>query len=184
MGTKLADMPHFVVQEPFDPYNQFKFRLKWDGRYVAGVTRVGPLARRTEVINQRSGGDPGVARRSPGPTLFDPIVMERGITLDKEFEEWADSAWDATAGSGSESAPIDFRKDITLEVYNEAGQLVVCYRIYKCWVSEYQALPELDASSSAVAYERIVLQNEGWARDKSVQEPRGPITSVHTDSKA
>ena len=155
----------------FDPYKNFKFRVKWDGKYVAGVSRMSPLRRITEVVEHREGGDPSSSRRSPGRTRYEPVTLERGVTHDTEFEKWANKVWNYGSGLGAEVSLKDFRKDIIIELYNEAGQLVLSYKIYRCWVSEYQALPELDANSAAVAIQRIVLQNEGWERDYEVVEP-------------
>ncbi|MEA2024801.1 MAG: phage tail protein [Actinomycetota bacterium] len=158
----------------FDPYKNYKFRVRWDGRYVAGISKVGALKRTTEVVDHREGGDPSSVRRSPGQTRFEPITLERGVTHDPEFERWANKVWSYGKGLGSESSLQDFRKDIALDFFNEAGQLVLRYLIYRCWVSEYQALPELDAGGNAVAIETIKLENEGWARDHEVQEPTEP----------
>lgn len=168
-------MPPFTVNpNRFDPYKAHKFRVKWDGRYVAGVSRVGPLRRVTEVVEHRSGADPSTTRKSPGRTEFAPLVLERGVTHDPEFEQWADQAWRLGAGLGAEMSLRDFRRDLFVELLNEAGQLVVSYRVYRCWVSEYEALPVLDAASDGVAFERIVVQNEGWERDRDVTEPAEP----------
>ncbi len=158
----------------FDPYKNFKFRIKWDGRYVAGVSKVGALKRTTEVVEHREGGDPSTGRKSPGRNKFEPITLERGVTHDLEFEKWANKVWDFSAGFGSESSLADFRKDITIEVYNEAGQKVIAYNLFRCWVSEYQALPDLDANANAVAIQTLKLENEGWERDEAVVEPTEP----------
>ena len=168
-------MPEFTVNpQRFDPYKNFKFRVKWDGKYVAGVSQVSPLIRRTEVIEHREGGDPSTTRKSPGRTKYEPITLERGVTHDIAFEQWANKVWNLGAGLGSEVSLKDFRKDIILELYNEAGQLVMAYKIFRCWVSEYQALPDLDANAAAVAIQYIKLENEGWERDQSVTEPVEP----------
>jgi len=156
----------------FDPYKNFKFRVKWDGRYVAGVSKVSAFKRTTDVIEHREGGDPSTKRKSPGPTKYDPITLERGVTHDPEFENWANRVWRFGAGLGAEVSLKNFRKDIILEFYNEAGQLVLAYKIYRCWVSEFQALPDLDANANAVAIQHIKLENEGWERDTTVQEPQ------------
>ena len=148
--------------------------MKWDGRYVAGVHRISPLRRWTEVILHRSGGDPSTSHKSPGRTEYDPLTLERGVTHDREFERWANKAWRLGAGGGAEVSLADFRKDIRIELFNEAGQLVIAYDVFRCWVSEWQALPELDAGASAIAFERITLQNEGWERDDAVVEPAEP----------
>jgi phage tail-like protein len=132
------------------------------------------LHRTTEVIQHREGGDPSSSRKSPGRTEYVPITLERGVTHDPEFENWANKVWSFGAGPGAEVSLRDFRKDLTLEVYNEAGQLVLAYKIYRCWVSEYQILPDLDANATAVAIEQIKLENEGWERDHSVKEPVEP----------
>lgn len=138
------------------------------------MSKIGPLRRTTEVITHREGGDPSTTRKSPGQTVYDPIVLERGVTHDLEFEKWANKVWNFGTGLGSEVSLKDFRKDITIEMYNEAGQLALAYIIYRCWVSEYVALPELDANGSAVAIQKIKLENEGWERDTSVTEPEEP----------
>jgi phage tail-like protein len=158
----------------FDPYKSFKFRVKWDGRYVAGVSKVSALKRTTEVISHREGGDPSSSRKSPGRTEYDAITLERGVTHDPEFEQWANRVWNWGANLGSEVALRDFRKDVILEVYNEAGQLAIAYNIYRCWVSEYQALPDLDANSDEIAIQILQLENEGWERDLAVTEPTEP----------
>jgi phage tail-like protein len=168
-------MPEFTVNATrFDPYKNFKFRIKWDGRYVAGVSKVGGLKRTTEVVEHREGGDPSTTHKSPGRTKFEPITIERGVTHDLEFEKWANKVWTLGGGLGSEVSLADFRKDIILDVFNEAGQKVISYKIYRCWVSEYQALPDLDANANAVAIEHLKLENEGWDRDLAVVEPAEP----------
>jgi phage tail-like protein len=158
----------------FDPYANFKFRVKWDGRYVAGVSKVSALKRTTEVIEHREGGDPSTPRRSPGRSKFDAITLERGVTHDVEFERWANKVWNLGSGLGAEVSLKDFRKDIIIELYNEAGQLVLAYKVYRAWVSEYQALPDLDANANAVAIQHIKLENEGIERDYEVAEPAEP----------
>src|SRR5207245_5324697 len=137
-----SPMPEFPVNPGrHDPYKNFKFRVKWDGRYVAGVSGVGPLRRRTEVVEHREGGDPSASRKSPGRTEFEAITLERGLTHDKDFEQWANKVWNFGAGLGAEVSLKDFRKEIVIEVYNEAGQLALRYNVHRCWVSEFQALP-------------------------------------------
>lgn len=161
--------PFSVNTHRFDPYKNMKFRLKWDGRYVAGVSKMSALKRSTEPVLHREGGDPSLQRVSPSTWKHEPITLERGITHDTEFEEWANKIWNMEADAGISLK--DFRKNITVELLNEQGQVAKAYNIFRCWVSEYQALPELDANAHAVAIEHMVLQNEGWARDLSVTEP-------------
>ncbi len=164
----------FVVNAyRYDPYKSFKFRVMWGGKYVAGVSKVGGLTRTTQVVTHREGGDPSAARKSPGQTDYGAITLERGVTHDPEFENWASKIWDyANQGQlGQEVSLQDFRKDIIIELYNEAGQKVMAYNVYRCWVSEFTALPELDASANAVAIQTLKLENEGWQRDTSVSEP-------------
>jgi len=135
---------------------------------------VGALKRTTEVIEHREGGDPSTMLKSPGQSKYEPIALERGVTHDLEFERWANKVWNLGSGLGLEVSLKDFRKDIILELMNEAGQVAIAYRIYRCWVSEFQALPELDASANAVAIQMLTLQNEGWERDYAVTEPEEP----------
>jgi len=168
-------MAQFSVNaQRFDPYKKFKFRVKWDGRYVAGVSKVSALRRTTEVVEHREGGAPSSPRKSPGQTTYAPITLERGVTHDKEFEQWANKVWNYGSGLGAEVSLKDFRKDIVVEIYNEAGQLAIAYKVFRCWVSEYQALPDLDANSSAVLVQHIKLENEGWERDYEISEPTEP----------
>jgi phage tail-like protein len=172
-------MAQFTVNSTrFDPYKNFKFKVKWDAKYVAGISKVSGLKRSTEVVKHREGGDPSSSRKSPGRTEFDAITLERGVTHDTEFEKWANKVWQLNGGAGSEVSLKDFRKDLLLEVYNEAGQLVITYKIYRCWVSEYQSLPDLDANANAVAIQHIKLENEGWERDQAVTEPTEPTFTV------
>ena len=158
----------------FDPYKNFKFRVKWDGRSVAGVSKVGGLKRTTEVVKHREGGDPSSTRKSPGRTEYEAISLERGVTHDSEFEKWANKVWNFGSGLGREVSLKDFRKDLIVEVYNEAGQLALAYKVYRCWVSEFQAQADLDANANAVLIQSIKLENEGWERDYEVTEPSEP----------
>jgi phage tail-like protein len=154
----------------FDPYKNFKFRIKWDGRYVAGVSKVSTLKRSTEPVTHREGGDPSTSRVSPSTWSFEPITVDRGVTHDPEFENWANLIYH-TDGDAAISLK-NFRKDIIIELLNEQGSVAKAYKVYRCWVSEYTAIPELDASGNAVAIESMVLQNEGWERDMDVSEPQ------------
>jgi phage tail-like protein len=158
-----------ISPQRFDPYKNFKFRVKWDGRYVAGVSKVTMLKRTTEVVKHRDGGDPSSSRKSPGRTEYEPVTLERGVTHDTEFEKWANKVWNF--GAKIEVSLKDFRKDIIIDFFNEAGQLAISYKVFRCWVSEYQALPDLDANANAVAISHLKLENEGWERDLDVPEP-------------
>ena len=151
-----------------DPYKNFKFHVKWDGKVVAGVSKVSALKRTTEVVSHREGGDISTQRHSPGASKFDAITLERGITFDPEFEKWANLVY-STEGDGAVSL-ANFRKDIYIEMLNLQGTVVRAYRVFRCWVSEYTAQPELDANANSIAFETIVLQNEGYERDESVVE--------------
>ncbi len=153
----------------FDPYRNFKFRIKWDNKYVAGLSKCSALRKTTEMTEWREGGDPSTSRKLPGKTTYEAITLEAGVTHDTTFEEWANLV-NNFEGDAAMSLK-NFRKDITIDVFNEAGQKVLSYHVYRCWVSEYQALPELDASGNAVAIQTIKLENEGWVRDRNVTEP-------------
>ena len=168
-------MAQFAVNtQRFDPYKNFKFRVKWDGKYVAGISKVGALKRTTEVVKHREGGDPSATRKSPGKSDFEAISLERGVTHDPEFERWANKVWNYASGLGSEVSLKDFRRDIRIEVYNEAGQLVLAYHVFRCWVSEFQAQADLDANANAVLIQSIKLENEGWERDYEVEVKEEP----------
>jgi phage tail-like protein len=168
-------MAQFSVNaQRFDPYKNFKFRVKWDGKYVAGVSKVSALKRTTEIVEHREGGDPSTSRKSPGRTKYEAITLERGVTHDTEFEKWANKVWNFDSGLGSEVSLKDFRKDLIIDLYNEAGQLAISYKVFRAWVSEFQALPDLDANANAVAIQTLKLENEGWERDYDVVEPTEP----------
>jgi phage tail-like protein len=160
----------------FDPYKNFKFRVKFGSSpaFVAGVSKVSSLKRTTEVVKHREGGDPSSTRKSPGRTEYEPITLERGVTHDPEFERWANKVWNYASGLGSEVSLKDFRRDIRIEVYNEAGQLVLAYNVFRCWVSEFQAQADLDANANAVLIQSIKLENEGWERDYEVEVKEEP----------
>jgi phage tail-like protein len=170
-------MAQFTVNaQRFDPYKNFKFRVRWDGRYVAGISKVSPLKRTTEVVSHREGGDPSTSRKSPGRTEFEAITLERGVTHDTEFERWANKVWNLGSGLGAEVSLGDFRKDIVLEVCNEAGQVALAYKIFRCWVSEYQ-IGEFDSNANVVLIASLKLENEGYERDYDVIEPTEPTFS-------
>lgn len=157
-----------------DPYKNFKFLIKWDGRYVAGLSKMSALKSTTEVVKHRMGGDPSLSPKSPGRTEHEAITLERGVTHDPEFENWANKVWNSGAGLGAESALAKSRKDMIIELLNEAGQVAIVYKVYRCWVSEFQALPDLDASANTVVIQHMKIENEGWERDTSVTEPKEP----------
>ncbi len=159
----------------FDPYKNHKFRVRYEsGAYVAGVSKVSALTRTTETVDHREGGDPSMVRKSPGQTSFGPITLERGVTHDPDFEQWANQVWNFGAGLGAEVSLADFRRNLIIEMYNEAGQLAISYFVFRCWVSEFQAIPDLDASGSAIAIQTLQLQHEGWERDVATVEPTEP----------
>ena len=170
-------MAQFTVNaQRFDPYKNMKFRIKWDGKYVAGVSKISVLKKSTEPVTHREGGDPSTNRVSPSVWKFDPITLERGLTHDPEFENWANLIYN-TDGDAAISLN-KFRKDLTIELLNEQGVVAKAYKVYRCWVSEWQALPDLDANANAVAIQHIKLENEGWERDTSVTEPQEPTLSA------
>lgn len=159
--------PFTVNATRFDPYKLFNFRVRWDGVYVAGVSKVSALTRTTEPVVHRDGADPSHERKSPGITKFEAVTLERGVTHDPAFEAWANMVH-------SLASPIslrNFRKDVMIDVFNEAGQLALTYQLLRCWPSEFHAIPELDAGTAAVAIQMLKLENEGWSRDVSVTEP-------------
>ena len=158
----------------FDPYKNFKFIVSWDGKPVAGVSKVGGLTRTTQVVSHREGGDPSLTRKSPGQTDYGPITLERGVTHDPEFETWASKVWTLGNAVGNEVSLQQFRKNITITLLNEAGQPAVAYTVLRCWVSEYTAMADLDSSGNAVLIQSITLQHEGWHLDTGVAEPTEP----------
>ena len=166
-----------VNAQRLDPYKNFKFRVKWDGKYVAGVSKVSALKRSTEVVEHRAGGDPSSSRKSPGRTKYEAVTLERGVTHDVEFERWANKVWNFGSGLGKEVSLKDFRKDLIIEVYNEAGQLALAYKVYRCWPSDFQTVSDMDANANAVAIQTLKLENEGWERDIEVREPSEPTFS-------
>ncbi|MER6068413.1 phage tail protein [Streptomyces sp. NPDC001393] len=168
-------MAEFTVNpQRFDPYKNFKFLVVWDGRVVAGISKISPLKRTTEVVKHRNGGDPSSPRKSPGRTEFEAITLERGVTHDPEFDRWANKVWQVGAGPGAEVSLADFRKDLVIQVLNEAGQVAVAHKVFRAWPSEYQVLGEMDANANAVAIQSLKLECEGWDRDWSVPEPQEP----------
>lgn len=155
-----------------DPYKNFRFRVKFaGGEYMLGVSKVTGFKRSTEVIKHRSGGDPATSFKLPGRTEYDPITLERGVTTDKVFQQWANRVWSFTnSGRGLETSLKDFRQDLIVDVFNEGGQKVLSYQVYNCWVSEWQPVSDLDANANAVALQHVKVENEGWVAEE-VTEP-------------
>jgi phage tail-like protein len=172
-------MAEFTVNaQRYDPYKNFKFLVVWDGRVVAGVSKISPLKRTTEVVKHRDGGSASSPHKSAGRTEFEAITLERGVTHDPEFDRWANKVWMVGQGRGAESSLRDYRKDVVIQVLNEAGQVAVAYKVYRVWPSEYQILGELDANANAVAIQNLKLENEGWERDYEVPEPEEPTITL------
>lgn len=163
--------PMFTVNtHRHDPYRTFKFQLLIDGRPVAGLKKMGALKRKTEAIKWRTAGDPSRERVLPGGTSYEPIVLEQGLTHDPVFESWANLV-NNIEGDAAMSLK-NFRKDLVLNVLNLQAQVAISYKILRAWVSDYQALPDLDAGTmNAVGIQTITIQHEGWQRDVAVQEP-------------
>jgi phage tail-like protein len=161
-----------------DPFKNFLFRIKWDNQYVAAVSKISSLKRTTEVIPFRSGGDALTQTLSPGKVKYESITCERGLTMDMAFHDWAGLVFNYGAGFGAMVSLASFRKNLYIEFYNEAGQLAMAYQLFRCWVSEYHALPDLDAGGNAIAIEYLKIETEGWMRDPSVSEPVEPTLST------
>jgi phage tail-like protein len=176
----MANVPQFTKNDRFDPYKNFKFKVRWDNRVVAGISKVTGLKRTTTPVTHREGGDPSTSRKSPGRNEFDAITLERGVTHDPEFELWAGKVWNINGGQDQQVSLADFRKEIFIDVFNEAGQLAISYKVHRAWVSEYQALSDLDANANAVAIQHIKIENEGWERDTDVKEPTEPSFNIQT----
>ena len=163
--------PLFAVNaERYDPYRTFKFQVLIDGKPVAGLSKMGALKKSTESVAWRTGGDPSHERKLPGGTKYEPITLEQGLTHDPVFEEWANLVNNIQGDMGMSLKK--FRKNIVINVMNLQGTPVISYKVYRAWVSEYQALPDFDASSmSQVGIQTITLEHEGWERDTAVVEP-------------
>jgi phage tail-like protein len=175
-------MAKFTVNaQRFDPYKNFKFRVKWSaGGYVAGISKVSALKRTTEMVEHREGGDPSSSHKSPGRTKYEAITMERGVTHDREFENWANQVWNFDNAQAApdqrvkEVSLANFRRHLFIDVFNEAGQKVISYQVFRAWVSEFTAQADLDANANAILIQSIKIEHEGWQRDFSVKEPAEP----------
>ena len=154
----------------YDPYRTFKFQVIINGQVVAGLSKMGALKKTTEQVKWRTAGDPSHERILPGGTSYEPVTLEQGLTHDPVFEEWANLV-NNIDGDAAVSL-LGFRKDIVLNVLNLQGQVAFSYKLFRVWVSDFQALPDLDATSmNTVGIQTITLQHEGWQRDTSVTEP-------------
>jgi phage tail-like protein len=172
--TLVAAQEFVVNTHRFDPYKQFKFRVKWDGKYIPGIVYVSGLNRKTQVVTHRSGSDSGTDRKSPGQTTYEPIALKRGRTHDTSFEQWANKVYNYGSGPGGGISLADYQKDIIIELCNEAGQTVMAFKVYRCWPSHYSALNQLNSMSGDAALETMILEHEGWERDYEVREPAEP----------
>jgi phage tail-like protein len=156
----------------FDPYRNFRFKVKWDNLYVAGLSKMGALKRSTEMVEWREAGENIISRKLPGKTKFEGVSLEAGLSYDTSFHDWANLVNDFT--SHSLVNLVEFRKNITVDVFNESGIKVLSYHLFRCWPSDYQALPDLDAGANAVAITTLKLEVEWWEKDESVMESVGP----------
>ncbi|MCC6368263.1 MAG: phage tail protein [Bryobacterales bacterium] len=163
--------PFSVNTNRFDPYKNFRFLVYFEGTStpVAGISKVGGLKRSSDAIEYKEGGNM-IIRKGLGRTKYDAITLDRGVTHDKDFEDWANAAQVLDKGVPSQSLK-SLRKEIRIELLNEAGQPVHRYLVHRCWVSEFQALADLDAGGNSVVIEHIKLENEGWEHDLTLTEP-------------
>ena len=154
----------------FDPYRTFKFQVLIDSQPVAGLKKMSVLKKSTEAVKWRSAGDPAHERIMPGGTTYEAVTLEQGLTHDPVFENWANLV-NNIQGNAAMSL-VNYRKDIVLNVLNLQGVVAISYKLFRAWVSEFQALPEFDAGTmNAVGIQTITLQHEGWERDLAVTEP-------------
>ena len=164
-------MAEFAVNtQRYDPYRGFLFQVTLEGAVVAGVSKVGALSRSTEVVSHRPGNAVAHQYHSPGLTSHEPIVLERGVTFDMTFHDWANRVY-SPEGLGGVSLK-NFRQDILVTLMNLQGVPAISYQLRRAWVSEFQALPEFDANNmNTVGIQTITLQHEGFVRDEAVTEP-------------
>ncbi len=163
-------MPQFSVNSHrLDPYKNFKFRVSWDNTAVAGLSKMTALKRTTEVIEWREAGDNSVVRKLPGRSKFEPITLEAGLTHDTQFLDWANQV-NNPQGDAAMSLK-NYRKQVTIEVLNMQGTPVMAFTLNRAWVSEFQALPDLDANANAVAIQSIKIEHEGFSVNDTPQEP-------------
>ncbi len=156
----------------FDPYRNFRFKVKWDNQYVAGLSKMGALKRTTEMVEWHEAGENITSRKLPGKTKYEAVTLEAGVTYDTALEDWANLINDFA--SHSITSLVDFRKNVIIDVFNEAGAKALSYTLYRCWASEYQALPDLDAGANAVAITTLKLEYEWFERDLTITETQGP----------
>ncbi len=169
-APEIAGAQAVLANPPAPPRGTpISFVVKWDGKVISGISQVSGLRRKTEVVEHRGGGDPSLNRRAPGKTEYLPITLKRPRSDDKEFERWANKVWNLGAGLGTEVSLKDFRKDVQVELRDGAGRVLIAFRVYRCWPSEYVALSDLDADDKLAAMEILVLEHEGWERDDSIR---------------
>jgi phage tail-like protein len=161
-----------TTRRRFDPYKNFIFRIVWGGRVVAGFSKVSALKRPPGIVKHAVGKDPATSHGTAGRTKYEPITLERGVTHDADFEEWANLVWPRAGGIRRKRPLKKMWRDLVIEVRDEAGRVAKRYTLRRCWVSEIQALPDLDANANAIAIVRVRLENEGWERDDNAPPAR------------
>lgn len=163
--------PTFPVNtHRYDPYRTFKFQVVINGQPVAGLSKMTALKKTTEVVNWRSAGEPSHQRKLPGGTSYEPITLEAGLTHDRHFLELANRV-NNVEGDGGMSL-LNFRTNLVINVLNLQGQVAISYKVFRAWVSEFQALPDFDANATnTVGIQMIKLEHEGWQIDEAVTEP-------------
>lgn len=163
-------MPQFATNtHRLDPYKNFKFRVKWENRFVAGLSKMSAIKRTTEAIEWREAGGSSFVRKLPGRTKAEPVTLEAGLTHDQQFLDWANQV-NNPLGDGAMSL-ANYRKEVTIEVLNLQGTPVMAFTLKRAWPSEFQAVPEMDANANAVAIQSLKLEYEGFAIDDAVTEP-------------
>jgi len=162
--------PFTVNINRFNPYPNYAFLVYFgfSTSPVAAVSKVSALKCSSDVIEYKDGGSL-IILKGLGRTKYEPITLERGLTFDQDFADWANAAQLLDKGAPTRSLK-NLRKEVRIDLLNEARQPVYRFFVHRCWVSEYQALPDLDAGANAIAIEHLKLENEGWERDTSLAE--------------
>ena len=105
----------------FDPYKNYLFLVFFgtNTNAVAAVSKVTALKRSSTPIDYNEGGY-AITLKGLGRTKYEPITLERGITFDMDFEEWANAAQILKSGAPSTSL-ANLRKEIRIVLLNEAA---------------------------------------------------------------
>lgn len=137
------------MTERSDPYRGFRFKLELGGIISGGFSEVSGLSVETEVESRKEGGENNFEYKLPKATKYGNLTLKRGISDDNLWSWYKDVIY----------GKIE-RQNISVCLLDEVGNEVMRWNFEKAFPVKWNG-PSLNASSSSVAVESLVIVHHG-----------------------